>query len=56
MYGQMGQIGDAEEAVREITRLAPNLRLEHTSGLLMVRDATAKKRFIDGLRKVGFPE
>jgi adenylate cyclase len=56
MFGQIGRMGDAEEAVKIITQLAPNLRLEHAPGVLSINDATATQRFIEGLRKVGFPE
>jgi adenylate cyclase len=56
MFGQIGRSGDAEEAIRKIKQLAPNLRLEHAPGILSINDETATKRFIDGLRKAGFPE
>ncbi len=56
MFGQLGRSGDAEEAVKELTRIAPNLRLEHVPGILMFNEATAAQRIVDGLRKVGFPE
>ncbi len=55
-FGQIGRSGDAEEAIRELTQIAPNLRLEHVPGMLMINDATATQRIVDGLRKVGFPE
>ncbi len=56
MFGQLGRSGDAEEAAKKLTRIAPNLRLEHVPGILMINEATAAQRIIDGLRKVGFPE
>jgi hypothetical protein len=56
MFGQIGRLGDAEEAIKMINQLAPNLRLEHAPGILSINDETATQRFIDGLRKVGFPE
>ena len=36
--------------------IAPNLRLEHVPGMLMINDATAALRIVDGLREVGLPE
>ena len=48
--------GEAEEAIRMLTQLAPNLRLEHVSGMLVINDATAMQRIVNGLRKTGFPE
>ena len=56
MFGQIGRLDDAEEAIREINQLAPNLRLVHAPGLLSINDEAATQRFLDGLRKVGFPE
>ena len=56
MFGQIGRSGDAEEAVKELTRIAPNLRLEHVPGILMINEATGAKRIVDGLRNVGFSE
>ena len=56
MFGQLGRSGDAEEAVKELARIAPNLRLEHVPGILMIKEATGAQRIVDGLRKVGFSE
>jgi adenylate cyclase len=56
LFGQIGRSGDAEEAIREISQIAPNLRLEHAPGILMINDPVATKRFIDGLREAGLPE
>ena len=51
-----GKTWIAEEAIRELTQIAPNLRLKHVPGMLMINDATATQCIVDGLRKVGFPE
>ncbi len=56
IFGQIGRSGDAEKAIRELTQIAPNLRLEHVPGMLMINDATAARRIVDGLREVGLPE
>jgi tetratricopeptide (TPR) repeat protein len=56
MFGQLGRSGGAEEAVKELNRISPNLRLEHVPGILMIKEATGAQRIVDGLRKVGFPE
>jgi len=56
MFGQIGRSGEAEAAIRELTQITPNLRLKHVPGMLMINDATATQRIVDGLRKVGFPE
>jgi len=56
ILGQIGQSVDAEEAVDELARIIPNLRLEHVPGILMFNDAAIVQRIVDGLRKVGFPE
>ncbi len=56
IFGQIGRSGDAEEAMRELNQIAPNLRLEHVPGMLMINDATAALRIVDGLREVGLPE
>ena len=56
ILGQIGQSGDAEEAVDELARIIPNLRLEHVPGILMFNDAATVQRIVECLRKVGFPE
>jgi adenylate cyclase len=56
IYGETGREADADKAIQEVCRLAPNLRLGDVPGLLLINDARATRRFIDGLRKAGLPE
>ncbi len=56
IYGEIGRDDDASKAMLEIRRLHPDLRIRHMPRMLLVNDATATKRFIDGLRKAGLPE
>ncbi len=56
IYGQTGREADSRDAIHEIRRLAPNLRVGHLPGLLLINDAAATKRFLNGLRKAGLPE
>ena len=56
VLGQIGRTSDAETAIEEVAKLAPNLRLGHLIGLQLIKDADALKRFTDGLRAVGLPE
>jgi adenylate cyclase len=56
IFSQIGRLSDAEAAVGEITRIAPNLRLEHAPSILMINDKAATNRFVDGLRQAGMPE
>ncbi len=56
MFGEIGRTGEAEAAIREVGQLAPNLRLTHVPKFLVIKEATATQRIVDGLRKVGFPE
>ncbi len=56
IYGEIGREEDARKAMLEVRRLHPDLRIRHMPRMLLVNDATATKRFIDGLRKAGLPE
>jgi len=54
--GRTGREADSHEAIQEVRRLAPNLRVDHLAGLLLIGDAPATQRFIDGIRAAGLPE
>ena len=56
IYGETGRDVEANKAISEVRRLAPNLRVHHMPGMLLIRDLAALKRFSDGLRKAGLPE
>ena len=56
IYGQTGREADAHEAIDEVRRLAPNLRVRDMRGMLLINDEAAMKRYMDGLRKAGLPE
>ncbi len=54
--GQTGRKTDSHDAIHEIRRLAPSLRLGHLPGLLLIVDTPATQRFLDGIREAGLPE
>ena len=54
--GRTGREADARDAIHEVRRLAPSLRVGHLAGLLLIADAPATQRFLDGLREAGLPE
>ena len=56
IYGQTGREADSRNAIHEVRRLAPNLRVGHLPGLLLIDDAPATQRFLDGIREAGLPE
>ncbi len=56
IYHLQGQSDEAAQAIAEVTRLAPDLRLKHIPGLYQINDKAATKRFVDGLRTAGLPE
>ena len=56
IFGQMGRSDDANQAIRKVLRLAPNMRLGHVPGLWPLDDAAFMMRLLDGLRKAGLPE
>jgi adenylate cyclase len=56
IFGEIGREADADHAIREVRRLAPNLRLGDVPGLLLINDTVATRRFVDSLRKAGLPE
>ncbi len=55
IFGQTGREADSHDAIHEVRRLAPNLRTVHLPGLLLIADAPARQRFLDGIRKAGLP-
>lgn len=56
IYHLQGQTDEAAQAISEVTRLAPDLRLKHIPGLYQINDKAETKRFVDGLRAAGLPE
>ncbi|NKB48962.1 MAG: tetratricopeptide repeat protein [Alphaproteobacteria bacterium] len=54
--GQSGREAEAQKSVSEIRRLAPNLRISHLPGILLVNDEAVLQRYSDGVRKGGLPE
>jgi adenylate cyclase len=54
--GRTGRKADSHDAIHEVRRIAPNLRVGHLPGLLLIDDAAATQRFIDGIRDAGLPE
>lgn len=56
IFGRIGRSGEAEAAIKEIVRRAPNMRLGHVPGLMLINDATTIERYLDGLRTAGLPE
>jgi adenylate cyclase len=56
IYGQIGREIDAGNAIHEVLRFAPNLRVRDVPGIFLMNDATALKRIGDGVRNAGLPE
>lgn len=56
IYGKLGRAEDAKTAVKDVTQLAPNLRLEHVPGNLMINVEADAQHILDVLRDAGFPE
>jgi adenylate cyclase len=56
IYGQLSREADAQRAVLEIRKFAPDMRTGHLPGWLTINDQTAVKRFVDGLRQAGLPD
>ena len=52
----MGRLDEAQRAIIEFSHHAPNFRLEHVARQLIIDDAAAIQKIVDGLREVGFPE
>jgi hypothetical protein len=55
ILGQIGQLNDAKQAINEVRRLAPNLRLEHAPELMMVSDDAIAQHLVEGFRSIGLP-
>jgi len=56
IFHQIGRMGDAHDAIGEVRRIAPNLRLGHLHQLIPNRDEAFAQQFIDSLREAGMPE
>ena len=56
IYGRTGREAESRNAIHEVRRLAPNLRVGHLPGLSLIDDAPATQRFLDGIREAGLPE
>lgn len=56
IFGQIEQAGDAKAAVNKLAQIAPNVRLEHVPGILMINVAADSQRILDGLSKADFPD
>ncbi len=56
VFSQVGRSSDADKAVKEVTRLAPELRIKHVPELLMIKDDVIVQRFLGGLKRAGLPE
>jgi hypothetical protein len=53
LYAQHGREGDAKKAVKEVHRIAPDYSWEKYGKPYSFPDEEVKRRFFDGLRKVG---
>jgi hypothetical protein len=47
---------DAQAAVEEIKRIAPNLRIGHLANLFVINDPEAIGKIADNLRKAGISD
>ncbi len=56
LLGQTERLDEAQRAITEFSYHAPNFRLEHVPGELIIDDAAAIQKIVDGLRQAGFPE
>ncbi|MBT6138766.1 MAG: adenylate/guanylate cyclase domain-containing protein, partial [Rhodospirillaceae bacterium] len=56
IFNRIGRSDDAGQAIKEVMRLAPNLRLEHIPGFFLLNDTVILNRLLDGLREAGLPE
>lgn len=56
LLGQLGRSDEARRAIGDFAHHAPNFRLEHVPGELLIDDPAAIQKIVDGLREVGFPE
>ena len=51
LSNRLGREADADDAMHEIRRLVPNLRLGHLPGMLLVNDPEGVQRFVDGVSR-----
>ncbi len=56
LFEQLGQSEDAGQAIVEVLRLAPGMRLEHVPGLWLINDAAFMEHFLAAMRQAGLPE
>jgi len=56
IFGELGRLKEAEEAVREILRLSPNFSIMAYTEGLSFSNPEVITRMEEGLRKVGLPE
>ncbi len=54
-YGEMGQMADAEAAVREILKIAPNYRISSAARMFPYPTKADRERLLDTLRHAGLP-
>ncbi len=53
---RIGRDAEAAKDIATVRRIAPELSIRHMPGFLLIRDAAAARRFIEGMRKAGLPE
>ncbi len=53
---ELERFEESKHAVREVMRIAPNLRLSSISGLYMINDKAGLESFKDALRQAGLPD
>ena len=56
MFGRRGRVDEANRALSNLARHAPDLRLEHVPGILLISDDATVRPILEGLREVGLPE
>ena len=56
IFGELGRMGEAEIAVREILRLSPDFSIKAYMDRLSFSDPAVLTRMEEGLRKAGLPE
>jgi adenylate cyclase len=56
VYQKTGRRSDALAAIREVQKLAPNLRVEHLPNMTLINDKAITKDYSTVLREAGLPE
>jgi adenylate cyclase len=56
MMEQRGREADARDAIHEVLRYSPNMRVRYVAGYLSINDAATTERFIESVRQAGLPE